>query len=140
MKLYESHGCISPKYAAQRNLMGRTHYVDDDTLRYHKARILSARPVSQGLLYAIVESIALVMDGSKRGYRYVIFDLFGNVIGTRRSLEDCWKSSATAEKAMWKELNAIDAKEFTFHAIADAIAGHDCEMEALRATVEGLAP
>lgn len=35
-ELYREQG-NNPKYHAQRNLQGRTHYVDDDTLRFHKA-------------------------------------------------------------------------------------------------------
>tara|TARA_R110000868_G_scaffold92457_6_gene256621 strand:+ start:305 stop:739 length:435 start_codon:yes stop_codon:yes gene_type:complete len=102
---------------AQRNLAGRTHYVDSDTLRFHKSRILSARAVDNGLLFAIVESVALDMHNSKRGNRFVIFDIAGNVI-SRNSLENTWSRSAQAEKAMWKALDAIDAKQVTLDAIA----------------------
>lgn len=98
-----------PKRNAQRNLIGRTHYVDDDTLRFHKARILSSRHVDSGLLFAIVESVALDFQNTKRGVRYVIFDMFGNVVGTRRDLEHCYRNSEQATKAMWAELNTLDA-------------------------------
>ncbi|KAH2035914.1 hypothetical protein KXW51_006159, partial [Aspergillus fumigatus] len=70
----ESH---DPKTNAQRNLCGRTHYVDDDNLRFHKSRVISARVVDNGLLFAIVTSDALDFENRKRGFRYVIFDVFG---------------------------------------------------------------
>ena len=97
-----------PKIDAQRNLAGRTHYVDDDTLRFHKARILSANVVDGGLLYAIIESVSLDWNHTSRGFRYAIFDLFGNVVD-RPDLEHAWKSSDAARKAMWKALDGFDA-------------------------------
>jgi hypothetical protein len=35
----------NPTISAQKNLEGRTHYVDPQTLKYHGSRILSALPV-----------------------------------------------------------------------------------------------
>lgn len=87
-----------PKRNAQRNLQGRTHYVDDDTLRFHKSRILSARHVDGGLLFAIVTSDATDYQGKTRGFRYVVFDLFGTVLD-RPALEDCYKS--TPKPSTW---------------------------------------
>lgn len=104
------------KTNAQRNLMGRTHYVDDDTLRWHKSRIISARRVDNGLLFAIVTSDALDMNNAKRGFRYVIFDLFGTVID-RPKIDDAFTTSARATQAMWSALNAFDAKAHTLAAI-----------------------
>lgn len=43
-----------PKANAQRNLLRRTHYVDDDTLAYFKSRILFGKSVADGLGFAIV--------------------------------------------------------------------------------------
>ncbi len=37
MNLYRSES-NNPKWNAQSNLSGRTHYVDEDTLRWHKSR------------------------------------------------------------------------------------------------------
>ena len=105
----------NPKWNAQRNLSGRTHYVDDDTLRFHKSRVLSARHTDDGLLFAIVTSDALDMHNTKRGFRYVIFDVFGNTLD-RPKLEDAFRSSEKATQAMWDALNAIDAKAVTLAA------------------------
>lgn len=115
MQLYRNHSGY-PKVNAQQNLCGRTHYVDDATLRFHKSRVLSARHVDEGLLFAIVTSDALDMHNSKRGYRFVIFDVFGTVL-ERPKLEEAFTSSKRATEAMWKALNAINAKQHTLEAI-----------------------
>lgn len=135
MKLYSTQSS-DPKSNAQRNLVGRTHYVDDDTLGYHKSRILSSRAVDHGLLFAIVESVALDMNNTRRGCRYVIFDVFGHVVGKRQDLENCWKRSEQATKAMWQELNAMDAKAITLAAIEREKASHAREMVELVQEVE----
>ena len=89
---------MDPKANAQRNLRGRTHYVDDDTLRFHKARILSARVAANGLLFAIIESMSLDWDGTKRGFRGVIFDIFGNVVGNRADIDHAPRTRAAASR------------------------------------------
>jgi hypothetical protein len=121
-QLYRSESS-NPKWNAQRNLNGRTHYVEDDTLRFHKSRILSARHTDNGLLFAIVESMALDMHNTKRGYRYVIFDLFGSTID-RPALENSYRTSKQATAAMWAALNAIDAKAITLAAIDQQAKNH----------------
>ena len=123
------------KRNAQRNLSGRTHYVDDDTLRFHYGRVLSSRPVAGGLLFAIVESVGLDMHNRTRGCRYVVFDIFGNVI-SRVDLEQSWKRSEQAAKAMWAYLDTIDAKQITLDAIKARESYFAHEMEWLRADVE----
>jgi len=136
MKLYQNEGS-NPKFNAQRNLMGRTHYVDDETLRWHKSKVISARCTDGGLLFAIVTSDALDMNNTKRGFRYVIFDLFGTVLG-RPALEESYTSSARAEKAMWKALNAIDAVTHTLAAIERSQEEYAKEMQRLRETIAAL--
>ena len=79
MNLYRDESSY-PKANAQLNLCGRTHYVDDDTLRWHKSRVISTHVTDGGLLFAIVTSDALDMDNKRRGFRYVVFGLFGNVL------------------------------------------------------------
>src|SRR6185369_14572061 len=136
MELF-SNKSSDPKNNAQRNLQGRTHYVDDDTLRWHKSRVLSARHVDNGLLFAIVTSDALDMHNTKRGFRYVIFDIFGTVLD-RPNLEETYTSSERATKAMWAALNAIDAKAHTFAAINKAREAYAAEMDYLTAQVNKL--
>ncbi len=92
-----------PKRNAQRNLCGRTHYVDDDTLRFHKSRVCSAHHLHGGLLYRIVCSDALDMHNHKRGFRAVVFDVFGTTI-YRPKLEDAFSTSRAAYNASEKEM------------------------------------
>jgi hypothetical protein len=136
MNLYRNESSDA-KTNAQRNLCGRTHYVDDDTLRWHKSRVISTRCTDGGLLFTIITSDALDMNNTRRGFRYVIFDIFGNTIA-RPDLEHAFSTSAKAEKAMWAELNKIDAVDVTINAIADAEEYHAKEMQRMRETVDAL--
>lgn len=120
---------------AQQNLMGRTHYVDPETLRYHKARILSARANHDGLLFMLVESVAIDPDNRKRGFRFVVFDIFGTVI-ERAKLEDTYRSQEKAAKAMWDYLGTIDPVAITRAAIEREERHHANEMDYLRADLE----
>lgn len=122
---------------AQRNLSGRTHYADDDTLRWHHARILSSRHTDGGLLFALVESCALDMHNTKRGCRYVIFDIFGHTVA-RVDLENCWKRSEQATKAMWTKLNELDAAQITRDAIVRENQSHEYEMKRLAEELDKL--
>lgn len=116
-----------PKYDAQRNLCGRTHYVDDDTLRYFHARILSVHVIDGGLLYAVLESASGDFNRTTRIYRYVVFDLFGNVVD-RPDIDSSWKSTEPARKAMWKALERIDAIAVNREAMERHRAAFDREM------------
>jgi len=124
-----------PKRNAQRNLCGRTHYVDDDTLRWHKSRIVSTHVPDEGLLFAIVSSDALDMNNTRRGFRYVIFDVFGTVLG-RTKIDEAFSTSKQAKKAMWSALNEIDAKSITKEAISRSRNQHIAEMDQLWDKVE----
>lgn len=136
MQLY-SNQSSDPKTNAQKNLMGRTHYVDPDTLRYHKSRIVSARHTHGGLMFAIVESCALDMKNTKRGFRYSIFDLFGHVID-RPDLENTSTTSRAAEKAMWASLNSLNAQAITLAAIRRKRDSDAQELTDLAAKVRGI--
>lgn len=129
-----------PKINAQRNLAGRTHYVDDDTLRRFYSCIVSARETHGGLLFAIVTSDAKDYENKARGFRYVIFDLFGSVVernpGNIESL--FFLTSTTATKAMWTALNALDTVKITRQAIGAAEMQHANEMDRVRADLERL--
>ncbi len=91
-----------PKNNAQRNLSGRTHYVDDDTLRWHKSRICSSGHMHGGLLFRVTCSDALDMNNTRRGFRTVVFDVFGTTI-SRPDLENTKSTSAAAIKASEQE-------------------------------------
>jgi len=91
-----------PSHNAQRNLVGRTHYVDADTLKWHKSRVLSTAILADGLLFRITESCALDMHNTSRGKRCVVFDVFGTVVN-RADLEHTFKTSDAARNASNKE-------------------------------------
>lgn len=137
MHLYRSE-LSDPKANAQRNLCGRTHYVDDATLRFHKSRVLSTHVVDGGLLFAIVTSDAADMHNTARVFRYVIFDVFGTVLD-RKSMTDGYKTRDKATKAMWAALNATDAKAHTLEAIERARVAYLAELQDLASKVAKLA-
>jgi len=115
MNLY-SNEHSNPTYNAQRNLDGRTHYVDAGTLRYHKARILKAKATCDGLLFYLIESCAADPNGHKRIFRHVIFDIEGRVL-SRPDLEHGCKNRAQAEKALCSAMELIDNKASALAAI-----------------------
>lgn len=115
MELY-SDKSSTPKWNAQRNLEGRTHYVDDASLRFHKSRILRTVVADNGLLFGLVESVGLDMHNTKRGFRAIVFDVFGTVLHCP-GLEHCTKVRASADKDLWAALNEIDAIKHTHDAI-----------------------
>lgn len=115
MNLYENNSSYA-KVNAQNNLCGRTHYVDDSTLRFHKGRILRAKATCDGLLFYIIESCAADMHNTRRIFRPVIFDIAGHVI-SRPALEDGCKTRAQAEKMLWAEMEKIDNKASALAAV-----------------------
>jgi hypothetical protein len=80
---------------AQANLSGRTHYVDSDTLRYHRARIVGAMPLLNGTFYRLVERTALDYQNTQRGTRVVVFDLIGETV-FRPRLDECRATTIAA--------------------------------------------
>lgn len=106
VKLYR-HESTDATRNAQQNLQGRTHYADPDTLRWHKARILSSRDIWNGAGFMVVESVSLDWDNTKRGFRFAVFDVFGTVI-ERADLEHTFGSKDKATKAFWEWLGDFD--------------------------------
>jgi hypothetical protein len=76
-------------------LSGRTHYVDAQTLRYFKARILRTFCASGGLFFILQESLPHPDFGWARVRRNVVFDVFGDVIGESR--ETCHTNGKKAD-------------------------------------------
>jgi len=98
-KLYKNEW-TNPKANAQENLDGRTYYVEPSTLRYFNSRIVSALPVSNGAFYKVIESLSLNHNNTKRGFRAVLFDIFGTVV-YRPDLEECFTSKEKADKGFY---------------------------------------
>lgn len=106
-QLYQNKSS-TPKYQAQRNLEGRTHYVDDGTLAFHHSRVLGTNIEGGGLFIQVCCSDALDMHNTRRGYRVATFDLFGTCL-ERPKLEE----AATTSRAAWRiadnlELDAVE--------------------------------
>ena len=57
-KRYNREYSDNPTISAQKNLEGRTHFVDPQTLKFHGSRVLSALPVSDGAFFKIIETTA----------------------------------------------------------------------------------
>ena len=67
-----------PKYKAQNNLEGLTHYYDDGTMKYFSCRVLKCSILYEGLILGTIESVLHPTEG--RIKRVVFFDIFGHVI------------------------------------------------------------
>lgn len=98
IRLFQCESC-DPKYNAQRNCEGRTYYFSDDTLRFHASQVLSAKHHFGGLLFAAICSDSLDMHNTKRGFRYVVHDVFGTCL-ERPKLEEAVSSHKTAAKQL----------------------------------------
>ena len=79
---FQCHSC-DPAYNAKRNLSGRTHYVDEDTLKYFDAQILQSRKTEDGLLFWLIESVRSRPNHGGYTRRFVPFDVFGEVLDDR---------------------------------------------------------
>jgi len=97
----------NPTISAQKNLEGRSFYAEPKTLKYHGSRILSALPVSDGAFFKIIETTFIDYYNTKRGYRAVLFDLFGTVI-YHPHLEDTFTNKEKADKAFYVWFNQFD--------------------------------
>lgn len=96
-----------PKNNAQLNLDGRTHWAEDGNLKFFGCRISSAHETASGLLFYVIESSFLDFHKTKRGFRYAVFDVFGECV-ERLDVDSAFSSSEKARKAMWAELNSFD--------------------------------
>ena len=133
MNLYRDR-YSDPKANAQDNLGGRTHYVDDDTLRFFHARILGSEVFADGLLFGLIESYAADMRNTGRRFRGVLFDVFGETV-YRPAMEDGFATSRQARKALLAAVAAFDAKAHTLAATEEHRARYGRECDELAAKV-----
>lgn len=128
-----------PKFDAQRNLCGKTHFVDDETLRWHKSRVLSTRVLAEGLLFKLTTSDSLDWNNTKRGVRVHVFDCFGtHVVGP--DLENAKATRAQAEKLF--EATTLDVLAHYREALKSRInrlREEAASLEAIAATIPTLA-
>ena len=100
----------TPKQRAQKQLEGKTHYVDESTLKYFKCRIVSALPVSNGLFFKIIENLPNDPTTNKKGFRAVVFDVFGEII-FRLNLDEMSKTAHLADTAFYKWFEKFNETE-----------------------------
>lgn len=98
------------EHDAPRNLSGRTHYADEDTLRYFKSRMLNAGMSEDGLLYWMVESVGSRPDHGGWNRRAIVFDVFGTVLNER---EEWFKDTAKAVTSALEFVKGFDAVTHT---------------------------
>ena len=134
-RLFEMTG-YDAKACAQRNLSGRTHYVDNDTLKFFFARITSARPESDGAVFLMVESVAKDHRNTSRGFRFVAFDLFGEVLTER---ETYFTSTDKARAAGLTWLESFDVAAHYSAALAERATRLERDAARMRAGAATLA-
>jgi hypothetical protein len=117
---YSSKCLRTAKANAQAMLEGRTHYVDDSTMRYFNSRITLAQPSTFGMFYLITESVSFDPQNSKRGFRSVLFDINGQVV-YRPTLEELENTSTKAEKTFYKWFESFNAKTYYKNQIKEKI-------------------
>ena len=104
--LYENKSSYA-KNNAQANLEGRSYFATDSAHRFFGARINIAHQTASGLLFFIVESSFLDMQKTKRGFRFHLFDIFGQEIANQE-LDQAVKTSEQARKAGYQFLDNFD--------------------------------
>lgn len=105
----------SEKDIAQAALNGRTHYVDESTMKYFQSRIMGTKFACELLgsngryhFFCIIESLPLTPPDRphKRGFRPVVFDISGKTV-FRPDLEEMEEnySKFNSSKKAWGMLN-----------------------------------
>jgi hypothetical protein len=107
MKLFQDNSSY-PKNRAQQNLTGITHYADDDTLKFFKAKIIDCVVSSCGKYCLIVESLPYGGFDAPRKKRGKVFNILGRVIAETEAQTMRNKSSAILSE-LYAQIDALDA-------------------------------
>ena len=134
-RLYKDRFYSEPVAMAQDQLTGRTHYVDPDSLRFHHARVLRARVICSGLFLRIVESCAADYENTKRVFRFVVFDVWGNVV-ERQNFDNSYSSTDKALKGFDEWLADFDPIEYYRGNLAERVKLAQKEAERLGGALE----
>ena len=128
-----------PEYDASRNLQGRTHYADPDTLKAFKAKILNGGCTKDGLLYWLVESVQSRPNHGGYTRRAVVFDVFGTVVNERADMRETqgewFKDTRKAEESAFAFLKSFDAVTHTTKTLKE---NAKRDIEAARRTLAAL--
>ena len=76
---FRKEHCRTAKEEAQRQLAGITHFVDEDTLKFFRCRILEVIFSEDGLTLGIVMSQPNYEKNDKREYRSALINVFGSI-------------------------------------------------------------
>lgn len=103
-----------PKNNAQLNLEGRNYFATNGNLRAFGSRINSAHPTASNLLFYVIESSFLDYQKTQRGFKFVVFDIFGEEV-QRLSIAEAVSTSEKASKAMFSFLDRFDVVQHYAH-------------------------
>jgi hypothetical protein len=118
------------KYNAQRNLSGKSHYCEDETLRYFARRITYSTAICNGMLFAVIDSHGIEYKNDKRGFFLTIFDPTGTTIDienvTKKTADPAkpWDNKRIAyptTQAARKALREIEPKINVVRIVSEAI-------------------
>ncbi len=108
---FRMNSSYKPKLSAQNALAGKSHYVDDGTLRFFNSKVLDAGPILNGLFYFIRESKDH-SNGFDRVHDYVYFDCWGNIVDEMRKKserDECYTSAQLAKSEQrWFDVNPLE--------------------------------
>jgi hypothetical protein len=138
-RLFESRYFSNPAHYAQDQLTGRTHYVDESTLRFFHSRVIGAHPDADGLLFWIVESSSKDPDNEARGFRPVVFDIFGDVV-FRLGIDDMTKTSDKARAIYRDWLESFDIVAHYREALESRAKRLETEAQQYREALQALEP
>ena len=109
---FRQNSSYKPKYSAQNALAGKSHYVDDQTLRLFNAKVLDAGPILQGLFYFIRESKSNGFDHVERIHDYKYFDIWCNTVremDKKSERDECYSTSQLAKSEQrWFDVNPLE--------------------------------
>ena len=138
-RLFESRYFSNPLHYAQDQLTGRTHYVDESTLRFFHSRVVGAHHDADGLLFWIVESTARDHENAARGFRSVVFNIFGEVVN-RVDLSDMVKTSDKARGLYRNWLESFDIVAHYREALESRAKRLETEAQQYREALQALEP
>ena len=109
---FRMNSSYKPKLAAQNALAGKSHYVDDQTLKLFNSKVLDAGPILDGLFYFIRESKSNGFDHVERIHDYKYFDIWGNTVremDKKSERDECYSSAQLANSEQrWFDVNPLE--------------------------------
>lgn len=116
---FEPIPCFSGTYkveaAVQNAMRGKTHFYDDDSMRFFSCKVRKARCIDDGVILGTICTQAEGFHGG-RVYAVNFHDFTGH--GLCASLEErTFKTMEQANKYFWERANAMDGRAIMLDAI-----------------------